>query len=271
MVETSLDFIWTRWSWEPSILLGLELAVALYLVAVFPLRRRFGWAPGIERRQVVAFMIGLLTIFIALVSPLDFLADRYLFSAHMVQHLLLILVMPPLVLVGTPGWLLRPLLQRPALARVVRWLTYPVVAFGLFNVNFWLWHLPWLYQLSLESDQVHILMHLLFMATGVLSWWPVLGPLPELRLQSYPARMAYLFAQTLPNTGLSVLLIFSPAVLYPAYALAPRLWGISPLADQQLGGLAMWIPGSLIYLSALSMLFFRWFGEDEGAEPEGVY
>lgn len=268
MIEANPEFIWTRWSWEPSVLLGLEMIAALYLAGVFPLRRRFEGAPRAEPRQVVAFMTGLLVIFLALVSPVDFVADRYLFSAHMVQHLLLILVMPPLLLLGTPGWLLRPLPRWPSLAGVARWLTHPLVAFGLFNATFWLWHLPRLYQLSLESTRVHILMHLLFMATAVLNWWPVLGPLPELRLRSYPARMAYLFAQTLPNTGLSVLLIFSPTVLYPAYALAPRLWGLSPLADQQLGGLIMWIPGSLVYLLALSVLFFRWFGEHEDMEKE---
>lgn len=270
MVEASVEFLWARWSWEPSVLLGLELVVALYLAAVFPLRRRFGWASAIDLRQVAAFMAGLLVIFVALVSPLDFVADRYLFSAHMVQHLLLILVMPPLIWMGTPGWVLRPLLGRPALAGAARLITHPLVAFTLFNANFWLWHVPRLYQLSLESVQVHILMHLLFMATAVLNWFPVLGPLPELRLRSYPARMAYLFAQTWPDTGLSVLLIFSPTVLYPAYALAPRLWGLSPLADQQLGGLIMWIPGSLIYLTALSVLFFRWFGENEGPEKGAV-
>lgn len=266
MVETSLALIATRWSWEPTVLLGLELALAVYLAGVFPLRRRYGWASRVERRRVVAFVAGLLTIFVALVSPLDFVADRYLFSAHMVQHLLLILVMPPLILLGLPGWLIRPLLRGPRVTRVARWITHPVVTFSLFNANFWLWHLPSLYQLAMASLAVHILMHVLFMGTALLNWWPVLSPLPELRLRSYPARMAYLFAQTWPDTGLSVLLAFSPTLLYPAYALAPRLWGIEPLTDQQLGGILMWIPGSLVYLGAVSVLFFRWFEQQEPGE-----
>jgi putative membrane protein len=185
--------------------------------------------------------------------------------------MLLVLIAPPLIWAGTPDWLLRPLISRLRLTRIVGWITFPVVTFTIFNINFWIWHHPALYQLALESLSVHILMHLLFLATGLLNWWPTLSPLPELRPQSYLPRMLYLFAQMWPDTGLSLLLIFTPKVLYPAYALAPRLWGLTPLDDQQLGGILMWVPGGIVYVTVISVLFFRWFGENESAEREAIY
>lgn len=217
-----------------------------------------GWSDEIDRRQVILFLLGIAVILLALISPLDRLGDEYLFSAHMAQHMLLIQVMAPLLLLGTPGWLLRPLIARPAAARLARILTRPIAAYLLLNVVFLSWHLPALYDLALKDERIHIFQHLTFMVSSLIAWWPVLGPLPELISLSHPLKILYLFLQCLLITLLSALLVFSPKALYPYYEAAPRPFDISAHADQQLGGLLMWVPGSLLYLLAISILFFRW-------------
>jgi putative membrane protein len=251
------------WSWEPSVLIGVALLVGAYLCALGPLRRRFKSSRPVKRSQAAWFLAGMAVILFALVSPLDEIGDNYLFSAHMIQHILLALVAPPLLLMGTPGWLLRPLLGYPVVARVARVLTAPPVAFILFNAVFIAWHLPALYEATLENETIHILEHLLFMATGVLNWWPILSPLPELPRLPPPAQLLYLFLEEVPSTLLSSLITFSPTVLYPTYAAAPPIFGIDALSDQQIAGLIMWLPGGLIYLTALTSVFFAWMGREE--------
>lgn len=253
----------THWEWEPSIVLGSALLGGAYLYAVGPLRCRFRLARAVSRGRVALFLLGVAVMFLALVSPLDHVGDKYLFSAHMAQHLLLIVVMPPLLLLGTPGWLLRPLIRRPAVAQFARLVTFPVVAFVLFNGNLWLWHLPVLYDLALRYEGVHIVEHLSFMVTAVIGWWPVLSPLPEVPRLPNPGRMLYLFLNSLPSAALGILFVFTREPLYPTYVAAPRVFGISALTDQQLGGLLMWVPGNLVYLLAISILFFVWFSRQE--------
>jgi putative membrane protein len=259
----------TAWNWDPSIWIGTGLFAGAYLCAVGPLRRRFRSSEPVARAQVIWFLTGAAVIFFALASPLDDLGDEYLFSAHMVQHVLLTLIAPPLLLLGTPGWLLRPLLRYPPAARAARLLTMPLIGFASFNAVFIIWHLPVLYEATLHSESVHIFEHLLFMATGVLNWWSVLSPLPELPRLSLPAQILYLFLDGLPMTALGALIVFSPAVLYPTYAAAPRITDLSALADQQVAGLIMWMPGGMIYLAALSIVFFNWLGREERAEQAG--
>jgi putative membrane protein len=255
----------TTWNWDPSIWIGTGLFVGAYLGAIGPLRRRFRLSQPVKPAQATWFLAGAFVIFFALVSPLDDLGDEFLFSAHMVQHVLLALVAPPLLLLGTPGWLLRSLLRYPVVARTARILTMPLVAFTSFNIVFMVWHLPVLYEATLHDESVHIFEHLLFMATGVLNWWAILSPLPELPRLPPPAQIVYLFLDGVPMTVLSALIVFASAVLYPTYAAAPRIMDLSAMADQQIAGLIMWMPGGMIYLAALSIVFFAWLGREERA------
>lgn len=259
------ETLWlTDWNFEPSILLGLILLCGIYLYGVGPLRRRFNWAPEIDKRQIALFLSGVFIIFIALMSPLDEIGDQFLFSAHMTQHLLLTLVMPPLLLLGTPSWLVRPLLEWRLIDSVARFITKPIPAFLLFNVIFTAYHVPALYDLSLQNNTFHIFVHLLLMTTAVISWMPILSPIEELPRLPYPHQIMYLFFGAILPTILGAIITFSESVLYPTYQLAPRLFGISALDDQMGAGLIMWIPGSTIYLFALSIVFFKWFGQDDG-------
>ncbi|MEP7200192.1 MAG: cytochrome c oxidase assembly protein [Chloroflexota bacterium] len=254
------------WNFEPTVILGLALLCVTYALCVDYWRPRFADSAPVPRGQVVCFALAMLTLVIALLSPIDVLADRYLLTMHMVQHLLLTLVMPPLLLLSLPVWLVRPILRVPFALPALRWLTAPLVAYVLFNGVFAGWHVPALYEATLQSEPIHVLEHLMFMATALLAWWPIASPLPALRRVAFPLQVLYLFLQSVIPTVLGGLITFSDSVWYPTYLNAPRVWDLSALEDQQWAGLTMWIPGALIYLTALTVVFFVWF---EGQEKVG--
>jgi putative membrane protein len=208
--------------------------------------------------QRVAYYVGLITMFLSLNGWLHDLSDRYLFSAHMLQHLLLALVVAPLMIMGTPGSLLRPALSIRWVDATARWLTTPTHCFLLFNIIVAGWHLPPLYNYALAHHPVHIAQHLMFLVASVLMWWPVLSPLPVLPRLNYPGQMLYLLVLTIPMAIVAVDISYTDGILYPAYASAPRVWGISPMSDQLMGGLMMWIPGGLYFYGIISVVFFRW-------------
>jgi putative membrane protein len=251
------------WNWEPSILIGLALQVGTYLACVGPLRGRFPGSAPVSPARVQVFLLGSLVLFIALVSPLDTLGDGYLLSAHMIQHMLITLVAPPLLLIGTPPWLFRPLLRLPLALPIGRFLTTPLFTFFVYNATFSIWHVPRYYEATLQSLPIHILEHVMFFVTATLTWWPIFSPMDELPRLSDPLQCLYLFFESLPPTILGALITFSDTLLYPTYARAPRVWGLTPAIDQQAAGLIMWIPGALVFLLVLTVVFFRWFGEDD--------
>jgi putative membrane protein len=214
------------------------------------------------------FHAGLAVIFFSLNGWLHDLSDWYLFSAHMVQHLLLTLLMPPLLIVGIPGDLLRPLIRRSLIGAVARVLTRPKICFATFNIVLAFWHLPQFYNAAVADHRIHIVQHLMFMAAAVMLWWPILSQLPELPRLSYPMQMLYLFLTTLPMSIVAVYITYSQSLLYPGYASAPRILGITPLQDQLIGGLIMWIPGGLVFFAVISVIFYRW--QHHGAEDSAA-
>lgn len=262
-MSPALTILLTDWNLDPTILLGLLAIGGGYLYLTGPLRQRHAWSNvGPTFRQRAFYFLALATLAVALITPLDAIGDDYLFSAHMVQHMLLTVVFPPLFLLGIPGWLLRPALRRPWVRRVARVFTnapvaFAILAFALFNADFWLWHLPALYDATLSNEALHIFEHFTFLATGVLNWFPILSPIPdELPRLPGPHQIVYLFLSCQPMVALGALFTFASQPLYAPYVAAPRIFGLSPLTDQQLGGLIMWIPGSLVYLAVLSVVFF---------------
>lgn len=262
------------WSWDPTILIGLALQAFAYLACIGPLR---GWFPGsapVPRWQAQMFLLGVLVLFIALVSPLSALGDNYLLTAHMIQHLLVTLLAPPLLLLGTPRWLLRPLVATRVGLLVGRALTHPVVAFLLYNLIFTVWHVPAFYERSLNDPSFHAVQHIAFIATATLTWWPIFSPLDELPRLPPGLQCIYLFVQILPMKVVGALLTFADGVLYPTYARAPRVWGLTPQVDQQLGALIMWIPGALFFFFVFTVVFLRWMNQDErepGYNPLEMY
>lgn len=271
MADIGVNFWLTQWNWEPSVLIGAALIVGGYLYAIGPLRRKYGLAAA-TRGQVFAFLSGALLMLLALISPIDELGDSYLFSAHMVQHLFLTTIGPPLILLGIPAWMAEPLLRNRAVFRIVKFFTLPAVAFLLFNADFWLWHAPPLYDATLENEAIHVLEHMTFIVFGLLFWWPIFSPLKQglqqgLRRLPLGGQILYLFLSGMPMVALGAGLTFAPP-LYEPYITAPRVWGISAVMDQQLGGLIMWVPGNLFIIGIVSALFIRWMLQQETRQRE---
>jgi putative membrane protein len=158
--------------------------------------------------------------------------------------------------------MLRPALEWRLARRAARWATRPTRCFAAFNVVLAAWHLPPLYNLAMAHHPVHIVQHLMFIGAAVLLWWPILSPLPELPRLSYPLQMLYCFLMSIPMSLVSVYITYADDLLYGAYAGAPRVWGITPMADQQLGGLIMWIPGGLFFFGVMSVVYWKWQAHD---------
>lgn len=244
--------------WHAEVLAGLTAIALLYVWAARAQRRRL--APG----RVLA-MAGSLAVFAgALNGPLHDLSDQYLFSAHMVQHLLITLVAPPLLLAAVPTGMLSPLLRHARVAGVLARLTRLPVAFVLYNVALVAWHLPGPYNATLERHGLHIVEHLTFIGTALLAWWPILSPEPSLPRAPYGAQMLYLFLLGLPMTAVAAFVTLAEEPLYPFYAAAPRIWNLAPLEDQRLGGVIMWVPAAIAPLAAFTGVFFRWAAAEDG-------
>ncbi len=251
-------------SWHVEVVAGAALVAGVYLASV----RRVVPAPA--RVQRAAFLMGLGVLIATLNGPLHDLAEGYLFSAHMVQHLALTLVVPPLLLMGVNAEMADAVLRRagPTMTGVLRWLTRPLPALGLYTVALVAWHLPALYSLALRHHGVHIVQHLTLAAAATLAWWPVCGRSRVAPPVHYAAQILYLFAFGIPMTAVAAMITGAEDVLYPFYADAPRLWDLSAHADQRLGGLIMWIPAGLVPLLAFTAVFFRWAAAD--ADPDEI-
>lgn len=252
-----------EWHLHPDVLGILLLIAGLYLYGLNRLQPSPRWLNPIEGRQVALFFSGLFVVYLAEGTPLHELSEHYLFSAHMVQHLLITMIAPPLFMLGTPAWLLRPSLAGPGVLPVLRILTSPIVAIAAFNGVLAFWHVPVLYEATLQDHNIHVLNHFTYVIAAFLMWWPVMGPLPELPRLNYPGQMLYLFVQSLVPAILASIITFSELVIYQTYALAPRVYDITPLADQQMGGLIMKIVGGVILWSLAIGIFFIWFNQEE--------
>jgi putative membrane protein len=259
-------FSWSEWKLYPSFMVGWLLFFGAYLLVVGPLRGRFPGSSPVHPARIGAFVLAMLLMLVGLQGPLHELSDLFLFSAHMVQHLLVMVVMPPFLLAGIPDWALRPLVRIRPVERLARWLTLPLVAFGLINVVFLAWHFPAPYDLMMRDHGVHVAMHLMIMATGVVMWWPVMSPLPELPRIAPPLQMIYLFVLGVPMMIAAAMITFSDTALYQWYIEAPRIGPLSAIDDQRLGGLIMWVPGGLTLWLSITFVYFRWTNSEEREE-----
>jgi putative membrane protein len=266
-------FNWlTSWSWDPLVTVSLAFSAGLYGLGLARL-----WATPAGRRvvrpwQVAAFVVGWSSLVIALVSPLDVLSD-ILFSAHMTQHELLMVIAAPLMVLGRPlivmlwafgagerqrltGWT-----RTPAVARMWQGATGPVTVWVLHALALWVWHVPVLYEAAVRNDAVHIVQHLSFFGTAALFWWAIVhGRYGRI---GYGVAVLFVFTTALHSGALGALFTFGSQVMYPLYADRTSAFGVSPLDDQQLAGLIMWIPFSLTFLIVGLALFAAWLGESD--------
>jgi putative membrane protein len=261
------------WDWQPAVLLGILAAACLYARGLRRLWQSATAGSGIRFWQAQAFFAGLAVVFAALVSPLDALSSS-LFSAHMVQHLLLILVAAPLIMLGDPNvafvWAL-PLRWRRSLGRLrsspaVRgpWfvLRRPAVAWAIAAVSLWGWHLPAFYESALRHQSIHSLEHACLFGSAILFWY-VLIVRSGRHGFGYGAALAYTLTMAAQGTILGIAMAFSPAPWYATYAGTTAAWGITPMQDQELAGLIMWIPASVVYLAATVAVFVSWLAAEE--------
>ncbi len=258
-----------------SLWLPLSLAAVglLYAWGLYALWRRAGVGRGVPVWRALAYFAGVEVLTFAL-TVLDGRADTF-FAWHMVQHLLLITVAAPLLVLGTPlyvlAWVL-PLAWRrraarawhraPVLRSLWAWLGHPVTVWLLATVVFWAWHVPPFYEAAVRDDRLHALEHLSFVVTAALFWWVALQPQGR-RSLSLGVGVVYLFVTALQGSLLGALLVFARAPLYAGYAGRALAGGRDPLTDQQLAGLVMWIPSGVVYLSLAAVFFVRWLRDEE--------
>jgi putative membrane protein len=254
----------TSWSFDPPVLLGVFALVALY-AAGWRRARRPGerHAPSIWR--LILFGGGVLTILVALVSPLDSLGDQ-LMVMHMVQHMLLLDIAPILVILGLTKVLLRPVTRRvQTVERRAGFLAHPAFAVILYATLLWLWHVPALYDKAQGNALIHAFEHLCFFAAGGLYWWHVLSPIRSRMRLAGLGPVAYMTAGKLLVGILGIVLAFAPHVIYPFYAHQPHYWGLTPLEDQMMAGLVMALEQSIVMGIALVVLFVQMLNESERA------
>jgi putative membrane protein len=239
-----------------EVVIGAALLAGAYVAA---------WRVAGERvppARAAAFGAALVALVTALNGPIHDLAERALFSAHMAQHLILTLVVPPLLLAGTPPFmadaLLAPLLAWPATRFVLRTITRPLVALGAWTVALAAWHLPGPYAAALGSHAVHFVQHAVLVAAALLAWWPIASPSRRLPALPYAAQLLYLFVFGMPMTIVAAMITGAEQVLYPFYSTAPRVILLTPLEDQRLGGILMWVPAAVVPVVAFTVVFFRW-------------
>lgn len=260
--------LWSSWHPDPLVLAGLALAAVVYRQGLVGLRRQRRGRPAVGPTQVAAFSGGLATLAVALASPLEAAASS-LFAAHMVQHLMLLVVAPPLLVLGRPGLVMTMALPRRARRRVrragtrgavrrtVEAVSHPAAVWGAGTVVLWAWHLPSLYEAAVLHDAVHALEHATLLAIAGLLWAAVLGR--GSRPLAAPAVVLLLFVTALQGAALGAVLSLASAPLYAVHEPVAPLWGLTPLEDQQLAGGLMWVPPGLVYLAVMAGVLVRWF------------
>ncbi len=259
------------WQPHPDVVLLVGLLVAGYAIALTRVGPRTlpAGTPVATRFQMTTFGLGAFAILLAADWPMHDLAEGYLYSVHMVQHMTFTMIAAPLLLLGTPGWLARWLLSPPWLFRSVRFMSRFIPALVLFNVVFVLVHWPAAVDLTLRSGWAHLIAHAILLFSAFIIWMPIVSPLPEIPKLVAPLQMAFLFLQSVVPTIPASFLTFGSHPLYRRYESLPKLWGISALDDQLIAGLIMKIGAGLLLWALIAVIFFRWAATEERRNRPG--
>jgi putative membrane protein len=256
---------WRHWHNEPFLTGGLILAGWLFAILAGPLRPHLAPGSPFPRRQAWMFYGGLVLFYLAVGSPLDQVSERFLLSAHMVQHMLIIYPAAFLLLAGTPAWMMDPVLGSPA-KPVLRILTKPLVCAVASSAIISAWHMPSLYDWTLRDKLVHVGEHLMFLCAALLYWWPIASPSRQLPPPGYGVRMLYLLGTEIAMIPVCAYIVFSADILYPTYEYAPRLIrGLSPADDQLMAGVIMKVSGMAVSLIAIGYFFLKWSRQQQSA------
>jgi putative membrane protein len=240
--------------------IGIFALVALYVFAARKLRRR----P--TQRQVFFFCMFVVVMLVTF-GPLDELADDRSFWAHMLEHSFQSWVIPPLFLLSVPDWMFRPVLMHKWVEPIARFFSNPVVAFLTFTVVYVVVHDPPIFDLMTYNESFHIAVHIFFMVSGTILFWPLLSPMPEFPRLSYPAQILYLFLLMVPMTAVAAPITLADSVTYRWYSAGPHPFGLEAHQDQVIGGILMWVADSFYLMLITTLIFFRWARDDEIEVP----
>jgi putative membrane protein len=262
----------TEWDFDPLVVIPLAVSALLYAAGVARVWRRAGVGRGLSRRAVASFAAGWLTMTAALVSPIAWVS-QILFSVHMTQHTLLMLVAAPLLIFGHPvlAWLwafgdcararLAEPFRGPRVVRAWQIATAPLCVFLLQAAALWLWHIPSWYEGALADDAIHALEHLCFVLAGSLFWWAMVHG--RYGRRGYGLAVLYVFMTAIHSSALGALVTVAPSPWYGGYVRQAAVWHVDALADQQLAGLLMWVPAGVIFIVFGLALVAAWLGEAE--------
>jgi putative membrane protein len=255
---------WTHWHNEPHLIGGLIVLGWLYALLTGPFRARIAPEAAYPRRQAICFYASLVIFYLAVGSPLDQIGERFLLSAHMIQHQLLTYPAAVLFLLGVPEWLLAPVTRGPVIRGIMRVATNPLICALIYILVISLWHAPAAYDAALQDKLTHVLEHVMFFGASLFYWWPLLSPSKDFPPIKNAAQILYLTAVTVGLTPLFFFLAFSENILYPTYEYAPRIiTNFSPAQDQLLGAVIMKLGGLGVTLIAMVVAFYRWYQESE--------
>jgi putative membrane protein len=255
---------WRHWHNEPWLIGGLVVVGWLWAVLAGPWRSRLSPGTPFPRGHAVRFYLAIFIFYLAVGSPLDQIGERFLFSAHMFQHQLLVYPAAILFLQGLPSWMVDPLLQRRWVVPPLRLLTHPLVCALVYSLVVGIWHAPSFYDLALRNKVVHVAEHLTFFGAALLYWWPLLSPSRVLPRRGYGVQMLYVLGVVITMTPVFAYITFSQDVLYPTYEFAPRIIADFTAADDQLlAGVMMKLIGLMVSLGAFAVSFYRWYQEQK--------
>lgn len=254
------------WNFDPAVLLAMALLLGGYFYALGPLKTRLAPDDETPARCRVYFVAGWATLLLTLISPLDTYGRYYMFAAHTTQLFLIITLSAPLLLLGVPDWLVWTLLPTRSIRNATRGLMFPIVATLLFNGIILIWHAGPIFEAALHNEALHNLANLSFLAAGLLTWWPLLTPLDSHQRLHHPVQMLYLVFESLPLDIFGVFTMFAQHIFYPTYTLAPHLFGLSAVEDQAAGGAILAVPGNIIDIILMSLVFFAWIQRMERAQ-----
>lgn len=252
-----------HWHNEPFLIISVLALVWAYVVLTGPLRRKIAGDVAYPTGKVILFLSGVAIGYLSVASPLDQLGEDYLLTAHMIQHNLLIYVVPPLLIVGVPIWLGEWFFQNRPLRKVFRVITNPVLGGLLFILVFSTWHFPYMYEAALNNKLIHVLEHATLMGGAMLVWWALLSRFPSAPALAFPLQMLFVFFVAVGHMPIIMFLVSANEVLYPTYEFAPRIFDkLNPLEDQILGGILMSLANFVFSMAMFGRAFWHWYKQD---------
>ncbi|MEW9669324.1 cytochrome c oxidase assembly protein [Ammoniphilus sp. 3BR4] len=256
MDPVGLFAMWNPW----QLLLALAIGF-LYFYLIGPGRQRFEHVTPVKGRHITLFISGLVLYFIAAGSPLNYYGHHYLFSAHMLQQALMYYMVPPLLILGLPRYLLEAFYSVKPVRKLLE--THMLLTIFAFNFLFSIYHLPLIFDAVMKSELLMTISHLILFLSAFQMWWPIINPLPEIKQMSELRKMAYIICGAVLITPACALIIFADSIVYEVYRGVPQLFEwLPPLDDQQLGGILMKLVQEIAFGSVLAYIFFRWFRQE---------